>query len=162
MISTPTLLTSDPVRSKIMRSVRRRDTAPELAVRRALHRLGFRFRLQRKDLPGTPDIVLPGLKTAIFVHGCFWHRHVDCSRATMPRSRADFWSQKFEANVTRDRRNEAALSQIGWRIITIWECEARNVADLKARLGREIGVSSNRPEHGANREVEGLIPSPAA
>jgi DNA mismatch endonuclease (patch repair protein) len=128
----------DPVRSRIMRSVRRRDTTPEIAVRRALHRLGFRFRLQRKDLPGTPDIVLPRWKTAIFVHGCFWHRHSGCPKATTPRTRVEFWRQKFEANLARDRRIEAALRGKGWKVVTVWECEANDVRKLEAQLVREF------------------------
>lgn len=129
----------DAARSKIMRAVRRADTKPELAVRKELHRLGFRFRLHRKDLPGTPDIVLPRHLVAIFVHGCFWHRHTGCSKATTPRTRADFWGQKFAANIARDEKNEAALSEKGWRVVTIWECEIKDGRALQGRLAREIG-----------------------
>ncbi|MDB5683491.1 MAG: very short patch repair endonuclease, partial [Sphingomonas bacterium] len=90
-------------------------------VRRALHALGFRFRLHRADLPGRPDIVLPKHKTAIFVHGCFWHRHPDCPKASTPRTRVDFWRHKFVTNVARDRRNVQALEDAGWRVLTVWE-----------------------------------------
>ncbi len=113
---------SPEVRSRIMRSIRGRDTGPERIVRSALHRKGFRFRLNVRALPGTPDIVLPALRTVIFVHGCFWHRHGRCSLATMPRTRPEYWSAKFAANRRRDRRVSAALARLGWRVIVIWEC----------------------------------------
>src|SRR4051794_20661034 len=103
-----------------MAAVKQRDTAPELAVRRALHSMGLRFRVNRRDLPGSPDIVLLRWRTAIFVHGCFWHRHT-CTRATTPSIRRAFWQQKFSRNVTRDRAVARALRRQGWRVITIWE-----------------------------------------
>nr|WP_284392921.1 very short patch repair endonuclease [Devosia yakushimensis] len=121
-------------RSKNMRAVKGKDTQPELLVRRALRRLGYRFRLHRKDLPGRPDIVLPRLHLAIFVHGCFWHRHEGCPRTSTPKTRADFWQQKFEANVARDRRTELALRELGWRVLIIWECEIRTPLSLDALL----------------------------
>lgn len=124
----------DPLRSRIMRAVRRENTTPELTVRRILHSLGLRFRLHRKDLPGTPDIVLPRHRTAIFVHGCFWHRHEGCSLASTPKTRADFWRAKFEQNVRRDHRNVNALLDRGWQVLTVWECEARRADELRARL----------------------------
>ena len=124
----------DPVRSQIMRSVGRAHTGPELIVRKVLHALGLRFRLQRRDMPGTPDIVLPKHRTAIFVHGCFWHRHPGCSKATMPKTRVDFWRQKFDRNVERDREKEHALLEDGWRVLTVWECETRFTDVLTARL----------------------------
>jgi DNA mismatch endonuclease (patch repair protein) len=96
-----------------MRAVRRADTGPERSVRKILHRLGFRFRLHRKYLPGTPDIVLPRHRTAIMVHGCFWHRHPGCSKATTPKTRIDFWEDKFRANVARDQRNTHSLEAVG-------------------------------------------------
>jgi DNA mismatch endonuclease (patch repair protein) len=113
---------SPEVRSRIMRSIRGRDTGPERIVRSALHRKGFRFRLNVRALPGTPDIVLPALRTAILVHGCFWHRHGRCRLATVPRTRMAYWAAKFAANRRRDRRVVAALSRLGWRVIVIWEC----------------------------------------
>ena len=124
----------DPARSRIMRSVRRAHTGPELVVRKLLHRLGLRFRLQRRELPGTPDIVLPKHKTAIFVHGCFWHRHAGCGKATMPKTRVEFWTDKFERNVVRDREKEWALVAAGWRVLTIWECETRGIETLTDKL----------------------------
>lgn len=100
-----------------------KNTKPEILVRRALHRLGFRFRLHRRDLPGRPDIVLPKYRTAIFVHGCFWHRHPGCRRTTTPKTREDFWRSKFEANILRDRKATEALENAGWNVMVLWECE---------------------------------------
>jgi len=106
-----------------MARVGQKNTKPEMLVRRALHRLGFRFRVHRRDLAGRPDIVLPKYQTAIFVHGCFWHRHVGCRRTTTPKTRETFWRQKFEANVSRDRKAEEALERAGWKVMVLWECE---------------------------------------
>jgi DNA mismatch endonuclease, patch repair protein len=102
------------------------DTAPEKAVRSALHRLGYRFRLNDRRLPGKPDIVLPRHRTVVFVHGCFWHRHSGCEFAYTPRSRLDFWLDKFAGNVTRDKRNVVRLREAGWRVLVVWECETRD------------------------------------
>ena len=101
------------------------NTAPELVVRRALHAQGLRFRLHRKDLPGTPDIVLPRFKVAIFVHGCFWHRHRHCKLTASPTTNPHFWTRKFTANKLRDRLAAAALRRAEWRVIVVWECEKR-------------------------------------
>ena len=128
----------DPVRSKIMRAVPRKDSRPELRIRKLLHSLGLRFRLHRRDLPGTPDIVLARHKTAIFVHGCFWHRHEDCPKATTPKDRAAFWRDKFDRNVERDARNSQLLEKAGWRVLTIWECEIAAMDTLEKRLRREF------------------------
>jgi DNA mismatch endonuclease (patch repair protein) len=136
-------LAVDPIRSKIMRSVGREDTRPEMLVRRILHNLGFRFRLHRRDLPGTPDIVLPKYMTAIFVHGCFWHRHKNCSKATSPKTRVQFWTDKFEQNTARDRRNDKALKQAGWSVLVIWECETRRPVELRKKLA--VYFSRGRP-----------------
>ena len=125
-------------RSQIMRRVRSKDTIPEKTVRSLLHRLGFRFRLHRKDLPGKPDIVLPKHKTVVFVHGCFWHRHVGCARATTPASRKDYWLPKFQRTVWRDKANQEELRQLGWNVIVVWECELRDIARLAAKLPRLI------------------------
>lgn len=124
----------DPQRSVIMRAVRRLSTNPEVAVRRVLNDLGFRFRLQRKDLPGTPDIVLPKYKTAILVHGCFWHRHEGCKKATTPKTRVEFWTRKFDQNIARDHRNVDELIKRGWSVLVIWECETRDWKSLKDKL----------------------------
>lgn len=125
-------------RSAIMRAVHGRDTKPEMAVRQLLHAMGYRFRLQRKDLPGRPDIVLPGRRIAIFVHGCFWHRHHGCKKATTPKTKVEFWDEKFRANVARDARTEIALKNLGWSVITIWECETRTEELLLDRLLKEL------------------------
>lgn len=125
-----------------MRAVRRTHTGPELIVRKVLHAAGLRFRLHRRDLPGTPDIVLPRHKTAIFVHGCFWHRHSGCRLATMPRTRVEFWRDKFDRNVARDQAKEAALVNEGWCVLTVWECETRNREGLSARL-RDIFLAGD-------------------
>jgi DNA mismatch endonuclease (patch repair protein) len=113
------------LRSEIMRAVKRSNTGPEIAVRKSLHALGFRFRLHRRDLPGSPDIVLPKYKAVIFVHGCFWHRHPGCRYASSPKSRMDYWVPKFKANIARDARNQADLLNLGWAVHTVWECETR-------------------------------------
>jgi DNA mismatch endonuclease, patch repair protein len=123
-------------RSALMARIRGVNTSPELAVRRFLHERGFRFRLHLRELPGRPDIVLPKLHTAIFVHGCFWHRHPGCKKATTPSTRKTFWKAKFEANVERDKRKVAELRDRGWTVITVWECEVTPVrlARLLSRL----------------------------
>ncbi|MBI9080458.1 MAG: DNA mismatch endonuclease Vsr [Pseudodesulfovibrio sp.] len=110
-------------RSRMMSSIKGKDSKPEMAVRKFLHASGLRFRLHRKDLPGKPDIILPKYKTAIFVHGCFWHRHEGCPKATTPASNMDFWEQKFAGNIERDRRNQGVLRSLGWRVLIMWECE---------------------------------------
>lgn len=110
-------------RSDRMRRIRGKDTAPELALRRALHAEGLRFRLHRANLPGRPDIVLPRFRTAVFVHGCFWHRHEGCPICTTPKSNTQFWTEKFERNVARDQRNKRQLKSLGWNVVTVWECE---------------------------------------
>lgn len=112
-------------RSRMMSGIKGRNTRPELIVRRFLHASGYRFRLHRRDLPGSPDIVLSRFKTCIFVHGCFWHRHQDCRYATTPKTRTEFWNAKFDANVERDNRAKAALVALGWQVITVWECELK-------------------------------------
>lgn len=117
-----------------MASVGTRDTAPEKFVRSILHGLGLRFRIQRKDLPGTPDIVLSKHRLVVFVHGCFWHRHLGCARATIPRTNVEFWSSKFLRNIARDRENRLALKRMGWRVAIVWECELRTPGRLRSRL----------------------------
>lgn len=121
-------------RSWIMRQVKGRDTSPEKIVRSLLHRMGYRFRLQRDDLPGKPDIVLPRFKTVVFVNGCFWHRHSGCKRATTPATNVDYWQTKFERNVARDARNQAELEKMGWRVVVVWECELKDKTTLEKRL----------------------------
>lgn len=118
-------------RSEIMRAVRRENTAPEIKVRKAVHALGYRFRLHRKDLPGSPDLVFPKYKLCIFVHGCFWHQHPACPKATSPKSNQEYWRQKFEANKRRDSKKTQELKNLGWRVETIWECQAQDANTLR-------------------------------
>ena len=113
-------------RARNMSAIKSKNTKPEIAVRKLLHSMGYRFRLHRKDLPGSPDIVLPKYKTVIFVHGCFWHRHENCKYASTPKTRQEFWNKKFNENILRDKKNLEILSSLGWKIIIIWECEIRN------------------------------------
>nr|WP_229256092.1 DNA mismatch endonuclease Vsr [Duganella fentianensis] len=108
-----------------MAGIKAKNTGPEIRVRHFLHKNGFRFRLHRRDLPGNPDIVLPRYRTCIFVHGCFWHRHDGCKLASNPKSRQDFWREKFGANVRRDKLNRRLLEEDGWRVVIVWECGLR-------------------------------------
>jgi len=121
-------------RSRIMASVKSKNTAPELAGRRLAHRLGYRFRLHRRGLPGTPDMVFPKYRVAVQVHGCFWHGHEGCRHATRPRSNAAFWNEKIERNRARDARDTAALEAAGWMVLTLWGCEVKDEAALTTRL----------------------------
>jgi DNA mismatch endonuclease (patch repair protein) len=123
-------------RSARMALVRAKDTKPELLVRRLVHGMGYRYRLHRRDLPGTPDLVFPGRSKVIFIHGCFWHRHARCARARLPKSRGDFWLPKLTANAERDKRNVRALRRLGWSVLTIWECQLGDTAKLASRLRR--------------------------
>ena len=136
-------------RSEMMAGIKGRDTKPELVVRRIAHRLGLRFRLHRRDLPGRPDLVFPRRRLAVFVHGCFWHRHDDCRYAYTPKSRVDFWIRKFAENVARDRRNEEALRELGWRVLVIWECITRNEEVVRQYLQERIEQceASTRDQH---------------
>lgn len=125
-------------RSWNMSRVRGKDTGPEKQVRSALHRAGYRFRLHRETLPGRPDIVLPKYQTVVFVHGCFWHRHKSCQFAYTPKSRTDFWNRKFQSNIERDRRNVRALRRLGWRVVTVWECEAGRPENWLCRMPERL------------------------
>lgn len=116
---------SNAVRSRNMAAVRSRDTKPEVKIRSLLHRLGFRFRLCDKSLPGKPDIVLKKYKTVIFVNGCFWHHHENCPKSKLPETNKEFWEKKIHSNVERDRRNQEELAEQGWRVLVIWECQVR-------------------------------------
>lgn len=122
-----------------MSRVKSRDTEPELIVRKMLHAMGFRFRLQRKDLPGTPDIILPKYRTVIFVHGCFWHRHEGCRYTTTPKTNVAFWNKKFSTNVDRDRSNQNELKEMGWKVLVVWQCEIKDSDALQGRLLQELG-----------------------
>lgn len=112
-------------RSEVMSRVRSGNTKPERIVRSVLHRLGYRFRLRRKDLPGKPDIVLPKHETVVFVHGCFWHQHPGCKKATIPKQNRAFWESKLARNVERDKEVREELTDLGWNVVTIWECETK-------------------------------------
>ncbi len=144
----------DPVRSRIMAAIRGKDTKPELLVRRLAHALGYRYRIHVRKLPGTPDLVFGPRKLAVFVHGCFWHRHEGCCRATLPGTRTAFWREKFERNVARDHRNQADLEARGWRVEVIWECETRDKAALKERIE---GLLGPRPQ-GTGTANQSVLP----
>ncbi|NQV48254.1 MAG: DNA mismatch endonuclease Vsr [Rhodospirillaceae bacterium] len=124
---------SPEIRAKIMASVRTKNTGPELAVRRIVHGLGYRFRLHRKDLPGSPDLVLPGRRKVIFVHGCYWHGH-GCRWGRLPRSRLEYWTSKIEGNQARDKRNRRDLRRAGWKALSVWQCELRKPDALVRKL----------------------------
>ncbi|MEI9927836.1 MAG: DNA mismatch endonuclease Vsr [Sphingomonas sp.] len=126
-------------RSALMAKVRSKDTAPEIRVRKAAHAMGLRFRLGRRDLPGSPDLVFPRHQLAVFVHGCFWHRHPDCRRASVPATRPDFWEVKFAKNVARDHAAETALHDQGWKTLVIWECETKDRAQIQHAIRNVIG-----------------------
>ena len=132
-----------------MRRVRQKNTEPEIAVRRLLHRLGYRFRLHRRDLPGTPDIAFPGRRKVIFVHGCFWHRHSGCRAASTPKTRAEFWARKFDDNIARDARKITDLEALGWSVLVVWSCETKNPDILSHRLVSFLG-----PKGGAIKSAD--------
>jgi DNA mismatch endonuclease (patch repair protein) len=137
-------------RSENMRAVRVKNTAPELCIRSTLHRLGYRFRLHRKDLPGTPDIVFPARRSVLFVHGCFWHGH-ECPRGGLPSSNLDFWQHKIAKNRERDGRAEKQLREEGWKVMTVWACETKNENSLAKRLFRFL----ERGQRGSNHKHAG-------
>lgn len=152
----------DPARSRLMSRVRQRDTTPEIVVRRAVHALGYRFRLHRKDLPGTPDLVFPGLRTALFVHGCFWHAHPGCKSATVPKTRTEWWRAKLQGNVARDALAESRLQAMGWQVGVVWGCETRNPALLREKLAAilppRLDCAPERRDHGDSQPQEsGLL-----
>lgn len=126
-------------RSINMAAVRGKNTTPELSVRRMLHSMGFRFRLHRKELPGKPDIVLPKFRLCIFVHGCFWHQHPGCKRATIPKTRKEFWQTKFERNKKRDKLVRKALNKLGWHVLIIWECKTQKPDMLNKLFMKHLG-----------------------
>jgi DNA mismatch endonuclease (patch repair protein) len=125
-------------RSRNMSAIRQKDTKPELAVRRLLHGLGYRYRLHHPRLPGKPDLVFPARRKIVLIHGCFWHGHV-CGIAKLPKSRLGYWLPKIAGNRMRDERNIAQLRKLGWRTLVIWECEVRKPAGLRGRLVRFLG-----------------------
>lgn len=125
-------------RSQNMRLIKSKDTVPEKKVRSVAHRLGLRFRLHRNDLPGAPDILFPSRKTALFVHGCFWHRHEGCPRATTPKTNNNYWNRKFMRNVERDNENRKKLEEKGWRVLVIWECETKSEKTIESFLAKHF------------------------
>ena len=129
-------------RSWVMQRIRGEDTWPEIVVRRALHRLGYRFRLHRRDLPGKPDIVLPRWKRIILVHGCFWHQHPGCKLAAKPSTNSAFWLEKLAANVRRDAAQIIRLRNLGWNVLVIWECETEQPEILLQRLKEFFSTDS--------------------
>lgn len=144
------------VRSRMMSGIKAKNSKPEMIVRRALFAAGYRFRLHRTDLVGSPDVVLPGRKIAVFVHGCFWHRHDGCRYSTLPSTRPAFWKEKLDANARRDRACTERLNLAGWRVLWVWECSTRHVgtaSDLKERLRAWIEGSESFGE------ISGAAPS---
>jgi DNA mismatch endonuclease (patch repair protein) len=129
-------------RRRIMQSVKTKNTGPEIVVRKGLFALGYRFRLHRKDLPGSPDIVFPGRKKAIFVHGCYWHGH-DCPKGRGAKSRTDYWGPKIEANRARDARNLREIEEQGWHTHVVWQCELKDIEQVITRLGNFLGPPTN-------------------
>ena len=117
-----------------MSAIKSKNTKPEIKVRKILHSMGYRFRLHSKDLPGSPDIVLPKYKTVIFVHGCFWHRHENCKYASTPKTRKEFWNKKFTENKKRDSEIQEKIKILDWRSVVIWECETKNMENLRDKI----------------------------
>ena len=136
---------SSGLRSRIMRAVKDRDTAPELAIRRMLHRAGYRFRLHRRDLPGCPDLTFPGRRMVLFVHGCFWHGHTCKRGARMPKTNVKYWASKIARNQQRDTKVRRQLRALEWDVLTIWECEIKRPEVLQRRLRRFLGRISTSP-----------------
>lgn len=137
-MSRPDFSDVSTARRRNMAAIRGRDTKPEVGIRRMLHALGYRFHLSRRDLPGRPDIAFPGRRKAIFVHGCFWHRH-GCRNSVLPKTRAAWWAEKLGRNVERDRAAVAALEALGWSVLTVWECEAKDAAEVADSIQRFLG-----------------------
>ena len=121
-------------RSRNMSAIKSKNTKPEIKVRKVLHSMGYRFRLHAKDLPGSPDIVLPKYKTVIFVHGCFWHRHENCKYASTPKTRKELWNKKFTENKKRDSEIQDKIKNLDWRSVVIWECETKNIENLRDKI----------------------------
>ena len=134
-------------RSEVMSRIRGKDTKPEMLVRRHLHAIGFRYRLHDSKLPGHPDIVLPKWNTVIFVNGCFWHRHEGCKLASTPKSNVEYWESKFRRNVERDKKEREELEKAGWRVIVVWECEAKNRLATLAETIQETVIDARTPPH---------------
>ncbi|MGH6918389.1 MAG: very short patch repair endonuclease [Geminicoccaceae bacterium] len=140
----PSRVIDAETRHRVMASIRKRDTRPEIAVRRALHAQGLRFRLHRNDLPGTPDVVLPGRRLAVFVHGCFWHQHPGCKWSRMPSGNTSYWGPKLARNVARDAKARQQLEALGWNVLVVWECDAQDVNRLR-HIVQRIALSHIDP-----------------
>ena len=157
-------IVSPAIRSKMMGRIRGKDTKAELAVRKVAFHLGHRYRLNRRDLPGTPDLVFPSRRMAIFVHGCFWHRHKDCKYSYDPKSNFKFWEEKFRKNVERDNRVKGELECLGWRVVVIWECQTTDFDSLermlKAYLNNEFGQETT--DSAAKADPPGSRGAPSA
>lgn len=126
-------------RSRIMSNIHGKDTVPEMAVRRLIHGMGYRYRLHDRSLPGSPDLVFRSRKKAIFVNGCFWHHHHGCRLATVPKSNVDYWKEKFRMNAKRDRETIDRLESLGWKVLVIWQCEIGDVGELKRKIIEFLG-----------------------
>lgn len=135
-------------RSERMSRIRSKDTKPEMKLRRLVHGMGYRYRLHVSSLPGKPDLVFPGKRAIIFVHGCFWHRHPDphCKLARLPKSRLDFWLEKLEANRMRDMRDQRRLHELGWRVLVVWECEIQDAESLRHAVRAFLDKNTNGEE----------------
>ncbi len=136
---------STEIRSRIMAQVKSKGMKPEMRVRRLLHSLGYRYRLHRSDLPGRPDLVFPSRRKVVFVNGCFWHRHPGCSRVRIPSTNQDYWLSKLQRNYERDCRNKDLLEQNGWSVMTVWECELRDLSETTERLIAFLEPRSQQP-----------------
>ena len=157
---------SQEQRSWTMSQVRGKNTRPEMLVRRAAHALGLRFRLHRDDLPGTPDLVFPKHNVALFVHGCFWHRHSGCKRASMPKTRKIYWTAKFKRNAERDSRVVTQTKAIGWRPVIVWECETKDADKLARILRARVPLEQNitrrlRPRRRVLKRAPLPVPEPS-
>ncbi|AWY57532.1 very short patch repair endonuclease [Burkholderia thailandensis] len=135
-------------RSERMSRIKGKNTKPELAVRRLVHRMGYRYRLHGQGLPGKPDLVFAGRRKVVFVHGCFWHRHEGCRLARLPKSKLDFWLPKLEANAARDKEAERKLVELGWKVLVIWECEVKDEPALAHRVRAFLDDTENNNEGG--------------
>jgi DNA mismatch endonuclease (patch repair protein) len=144
------------VRRRIMQAVRTQDTGPEMVVRRLLHGLGYRYRLHRKSLPGSPDLVFPKRRKVVFVNGCYWHGH-GCAKGRLPKSRVEYWAPKIEKNKDRDRASLAALKRLGWKACSIWQCETRDPNALQKRLMRFLGEPTNSDRFFPTRAIRSSI-----
>jgi len=137
-------IVSPEKRSRMMAGIRGKNTKPEMVVRKLVHGMGFRFRIHRTDLPGSPDLVFPRLRRVIFVHGCFWHRHPGCRLAYTPKSNTQFWLDKLAANTWRDALAVKALDALGWEVLIVWECEVSNLIALTQRLNSFLAAEQHR------------------